>query len=68
METQATQNPQVSPTSELSLLAELVQLQKQHNQDLAEFKKLIGWAYAFLITAIIVGLLVIFIIISGGRL
>ena len=68
MEPQATQNPEVGPLSERELLMELVQLQKQHNQDLAEFKKLIGWIYAFLITAIIVGILVVFSILSGGRL
>jgi hypothetical protein len=67
MDTQPTQNQENTPTSEQDLLGELVKLQKQRNQYLAEFKPLIGWIYAYLITSIIVGILVIFIIISGGR-
>jgi hypothetical protein len=68
MDTQPTQNQEDSPISELNLLAELVKLQKEHNQQMAEFSRLIGWIYAYLITAIIVGILVIFFVISGGRL
>jgi hypothetical protein len=68
MDTQPEQNQENEPPTELNLLQELVKLQKQHNLDLVEFKKLIGWIYAFLIIAIILGICLLFSIISGGRL
>jgi hypothetical protein len=68
MDTQPEQNQENEPPTELKLLKELVKLQKQRNLDLAEFKKLIGWIYAFLIIAIILGIYLLISIISGGRL
>jgi hypothetical protein len=68
MDTQLAQNQENEATTEQKLLKELVKLQRQTNKDLAEFKKLIGWLYIFLIIAIILGIYLVFYIISGGRL
>jgi hypothetical protein len=68
MDNQPEQNPENEITPEQKLLKELVKLQKQRNLDLAEFKKLINLLYVFLIVGIILGIMVAFYMISGGKL